>query len=648
MHVALAPRRSLGAFARELVLSAVLWISALFCLFTLFTLPAFAIPLTQSTSFASGGSQCGIGYDSAADTIWLYTCFGSEIVAYDTSGNQLNSLPSQGGPANDVDIDIADTAFEIAGRLMPPGTILFMNGELGSVEVYAINPQNGAVLIELDTAFGLNHVVGGSYHRNRNTYFVVQDNVPNATERNRIAELDALTGRELARFETAPYVVSFGDLDVCSASGNLFVVSSGESSIAEYSPEGVLLEEHELPTGVSSLSGIAINDRVAGQAWVSSNAGPVTLIDNLPCGRFTSSATPQLLLNDVVAFETDNEAIVEVLLSDPPLQTEVAFSYQTEEGTALFGDDFTFLSGSLNVSGNTTIQRISIPLRQDTVDELAETFTLQLQPISGLSLPRESLTVTVLDRLGDPVAGIAASILPASRSVQVGDTATAFASIVNVQPGSVVSCGLRLPSGTEATFSFQPTDPLTNLPVGLAFDTPSIASGAIQTYVMSITPYAAFNPLDLAIVFDCADGNFAGQINGVNTFRLAASTTPSPDLIALTTVVDLVAPEDTTTLFAVASSNLGSTGEITVSTDNSALDAELLICETDPALGSCSSDISAEITLNYPADSSRTFAVFVSPNSVISNDPAQNRIFIKFADASGRELGSTSTAVRSR
>jgi len=613
-------------------------LQALACSFALMAPVAYGIPLTQSTSFDPGGSQCGVGYDAAANIIWLYNCFGSEVVSYDTSGNRLSALPSPGGTANDVDVDIADTAFEIAGRLIPPGTILSMNGERGSVEVYALDPQTGATLIELDTGFGLNHVVGGSYHRRRNTYFVVQDRVPNSEVRNRIAELDSLTGRELSRFETAPYSVGFGDLDVCS----------DESTIAEFSPEGTLLEEHDLPAGVNGLSGIAINDRVAGEAWVSSTSGDITLINNLPCGTFTTTAMPRLLLDDVLAFETDNEAVVEVLLSDPPLQTEVSFSYQTEQGTALFGDDFTRVAGALNVSGNTTVQRISIPLRQDDVAELPETFTLRLETVSGITLPRESLTITVLDRFSDPVAGIAASILPASRSVQVGSTATAFTSIVNTRPGDAVSCGLSLPTGTQATFSFQPTDPLTNTPVGSPFDTPSIASGAIQTYIMSITPYAAFDPEDLAIAFNCADGNFAGQITGVNTFRLAASETPSPDLIALTTVVDLVAPEDTTTLFAVASSNLGAGSDVTVSLDGSGLDIDLLICETDPVLGSCSGDVSTETTLNYPGDSIRTFAVFVTPNTELSNNPAENRIFINFADAAGRELGSTSTAVRSR
>ena len=63
-------------------------------------------------------------------------------------------------------------------------------------------------------------------------------------------------------------------------------------------------------------------------------------------------------------------------------------------------------------------------------------------------------------------ADLAAATLPTSRSVQVGDTATTFATIINAGSTPAGNCRIEPPNGIDADFSFQTTDPATNLPVG--------------------------------------------------------------------------------------------------------------------------------------------------------------------------------------
>jgi hypothetical protein len=161
--------------------------------------------------------------------------------------------------------------------------MLFINGESGVAEVYAVDTATGSVLATLVTAFGNSHVVGGGYHRTRDSLFLVQDGL-GGTFANTVAEIDTTTGAVLQTWSTAAsFPVNYGDLDV-SAAGNLLIVSSSESTIAEFTPSGALVQEQSLPLGVSSLSGIGALT-ANGEAWVGGTGGVVWLLGGLPtCG----------------------------------------------------------------------------------------------------------------------------------------------------------------------------------------------------------------------------------------------------------------------------------------------------------------------------------------------------------------------------
>jgi hypothetical protein len=122
---------------------------------------------------------------------------------------------------------------------VPRGTLLFINGESGVAEIYAVDPGTGAVLDVLVTGFGSSHVVGGGYDPVRNVFFLVQDRVPSGALGNRVAEIDPVTGAVLNSFSIASdFDVNFGDLDVSGGTGNLFVVSSTETGLGEFTPAG--------------------------------------------------------------------------------------------------------------------------------------------------------------------------------------------------------------------------------------------------------------------------------------------------------------------------------------------------------------------------------------------------------------------------
>jgi hypothetical protein len=242
------------------------------------------IVLLDSFDPSGVNDLCGVGYDPDSFFLWIYPCSSEDIQRYSTAGVLLSSVPAAGGSANAVDVEMAPEPLFIGATFVSEGQLLFINGETDSADIFAIDQGSGAVVDTLITSFGDFHVVGGSYHPDRNTFFLVQDNVPAEELENLIAEIDPLTGDTLQTFQVTDFFsVSFGDLEVGS-SGNLFVVSSVEDSIAEFTPEGVMVKMHALPTDVSVLSGIAL-DCAMEEAWVVSTTGMVYHLGQFPCGE---------------------------------------------------------------------------------------------------------------------------------------------------------------------------------------------------------------------------------------------------------------------------------------------------------------------------------------------------------------------------
>lgn len=229
------------------------------------------------------GELVSCSFDQTADKIWVYTSFGADLSSYSRAGTSLTNVSRPGEAANDVDIEFAPEELTLGSKTIPAGTLLFINGETGATDIYAVNKATGAVIATLTTSFGVSHVVGGAYHPGRKTFFLVQDRVPGGTDGNRIAEVSATTGNVLNTFQLSADVfeVNFGDIEVSALTGNLLVVSSVESRVLELRPTGKFVKYLPLPAGVSGLSGIGLDD-LAGEAWVTSTSGTVFHLGGLP------------------------------------------------------------------------------------------------------------------------------------------------------------------------------------------------------------------------------------------------------------------------------------------------------------------------------------------------------------------------------
>jgi len=249
---------------------------------------------------------------------------------------------------------------------------------------------------------------------------------------------------------------------------------------------------------------------------------------------------------------------------------------------------------------------------------------------------------------------MAAAVLPASRSGQVGTTLTAFVTLINGGTVTAESCSIDLIANVPATLSYQTTDPATNAATGTP-DTPvDIAPGMAQSFVISIALAGEFAPTDAALAYSCLNADTVAPLAGLNTLLMSASADPVPDVIALAATAsgDGIARLDANGngAFSVASVNVGTGSAISVTAD-SATDAAIALCESNPVTGACvnpSSPTFGAVELTIDANATPTFSVFASSSETIPLDAANNRVRVVFSDADGNVRGQTSVAVQSQ
>lgn len=256
-------------------------------------------------------------------------------------------------------------------------------------------------------------------------------------------------------------------------------------------------------------------------------------------------------------------------------------------------------------------------------------------------------------RLNTSSGSLVASVLPSSRSVQLGDTATAFATIINTGGTSATNCGIEPFSSNAENFSYQTTDRATNALAGAPNTGVDIAAGDFQTFVFSLRPETALSPTNVRLNFNCDNVIGAPVAAGLNTLLLSASDTPSADIVALaatptTDGIVRLSGANRSNAFSVATANLGATDTITVSADsgsNLTLPVTLSVCQTNTGTGNCLAPPGPSVTSEIAAGATPTFGVFVSATDNIRLDPSTNRIFVRFLDSGELSKGATSVAV---
>ncbi|MBK6593931.1 MAG: hypothetical protein IPG23_15010 [Burkholderiales bacterium] len=144
-----------------------------------------------------------------------------------------------------------------------------------------------------------------------------------------------------------------------------------------------------------------------------------------------NDGAPTLSVNDVTVSESAGTASFTVTLSAASAQT-VTVAYNTSNGTATAGADYTSATGTLTFAPGTTSQTISVPITNDTVFEGAtgETFSVNLLTPTN---------ATILDPLG---AG----------TITDNDSAPSITSVDDPADGSSID-SVTVVEGSDAVFT---------------------------------------------------------------------------------------------------------------------------------------------------------------------------------------------------
>ena len=119
-------------------------------------------------------------------------------------------------------------------------------------------------------------------------------------------------------------------------------------------------------------------------------------------GTIVNNDLPIVSIENVEVSESDPSAIFTVVLHEPSLDpTSVRYRTRvwpyggTSEATP--GEDFTDVDGILTFAAGQTTATITVPIRDDTVDEYNESFVLQLYDPVDLEFANESAVATIAD-----------------------------------------------------------------------------------------------------------------------------------------------------------------------------------------------------------------------------------------------------------
>lgn len=248
---------------------------------------------------------------------------------------------------------------------------------------------------------------------------------------------------------------------------------------------------------------------------------------------------------------------------------------------------------------------------------------------------------------------LAAAVLPSSRSVVVGDTATAFVTLLNPTLLEAKDCAIQLTQPLDVNFTYQTTDPTTNETQGSANTPVSIPPEGSQTFLIAITPNTTINEIEVTLQYTCDDGYQATSLSGINTLRLTAADTPVPDIIAIALTPSangiLAVGNETnggTGIMVVGTANVGAAGTINARARIAGgFTGSVSLCPTDPVTSACLSPATASATALLPVGATQSFGVFVASSVRLPLDPAQNRLYIEFFDSTDALRGSTSAAI---
>jgi sugar lactone lactonase YvrE len=452
--------------------------------------------------------------------------------------------------------------------------------------------------------------------------------------------------------------------------GNVFVGDPGKDAVFDVLAAGGYVTVHTLGSGSGSPYGFGYPYGVAvdgkGNIFVADTfnsavkellaADGYTTVKTLGSGFSYPTGVAVDRSGNVFVADAGNDAVKKIMAEGGYVTARtLGGGFNTPNGVAIDGAGNVFVADTYN----NAVKEIVASGGYVTVNTIADGLFLP----TGVAVDGKG-DIFVADTFNNAIKEIPAaptvllaSVLPASRSVEIGNPATIFATMINTGTSGLDNCQVSLPGFPPygLTLNYQTTNPTTNALTGSP-NTPVTIPGndGSQSFVVALQGTAVVNAPGLPLNFACQQENAlvaAPSVPGVNTVDLFISSTPVADVIALvaTTSNDgIVHLSNGSGSFAVAADNIGAAAPLTAVTDfnGATLPASATICLSNPITAGCLASPTSSVAIaNFTTGATPTFSVFLTATGSIPFNPVDSRIFFRFLDSSGAEHGATSVAV---
>ena len=189
-------------------------------------------------------------------------------------------------------------------------------------------------------------------------------------------------------------------------------------------------------TAIATLDGVVSNEAAETVPWAQSQ-------QQKPVLSVPAVVNPP---NAVIGQESGGALAFPVSLSRTSAQT-VTVSFETSDGTATAGDDYTATDGTLTFAPGTTERTISVTIANDDLDEADESFKVRLSQVVNATLPGGTATLEVTGTIADDdERGVTVS--PTSLTVAEGDDKP-YTVALATQPTGQVTVAIGGTTGTD-------------------------------------------------------------------------------------------------------------------------------------------------------------------------------------------------------
>ncbi len=250
--------------------------------------------------------------------------------------------------------------------------------------------------------------------------------------------------------------------------------------------------------------------------------------------------TPILSIGDVTV-EEGEKASFEVRLSKAGIE-EATVAYQTMDGTAVSGTDYTAVAGTLTFSVGTTVQVVEVQTTEDTTEEPTEAFTVELSSPSGATLGVDTGQGTITD-------DDAAAPIVGTPTLSIGDA--------TVEEGDKAEFEVRLSeaSGQTVTVAYATMDGTAE--AGTDYDVASgtltfTAGTTVQVVEVQTMEDATEEPTEaFTVKLSSPSGATLGVDTGQGTITDDDGTTTAKDTLPKLLIADETVEEGGTAQLAV-------------------------------------------------------------------------------------------------